>query len=968
MNLRKLHIRYLFRNFFLVVLPVLLGYMLYSTYGEVKRKTIDEFNTLQMVFARQASNAIEDHFGHFFRDLNALEDIDSVAFFNDRGRALMKSYYLGQKDRIKAVTRVDATGRITHTEPYDEKSIGSDISYQEHFRQVAQTQQPVVSEVFPAVQGYKAVACHVPIMRKGQFLGSIAVLVLFDDLVKQYLENIRIAESGYAWVISKTGMEIFCPIPGHIGRTIHETSEAFPSVIAMAEEMMKGKSGVATYSYDMVRGEKTDVITKHAAYFPIRLKNTFWSIVVATPEKEVMATMTGFQQRFFLIGALLILVGLLYSFYFIRTRAVLGEARKRVNAETALRDSEVRLRQVIDLVPHYIYAKDDAGRFILANKSVADLHGTSVSDIIGKTSADFMPYKKEVLPLLAQDQQVLQTEQALFFPENRFTDVRGNVHITEIIKIPFNPSFLESKAVLCVMTDITDRKMVEEALVRSEKQYRDVVENANSIILRWDTNGDILFLNPYGLSFFGYDENEIIGKNVAGTLVPDVESTTQRDLVAMIQNINKDPDSFKYNENENIRRNGERAWVLWANRAIKDDSGNISEILSIGNDITEKKDLEAKLRQSQRMEAIGTLAGGIAHDFNNILMGIQGRTSLMMMDTGRTDSRYEHMEGVEELVKSAANLTRQLLGFARGGKYEVKPTRLNDLVRRVTQMFGRTKKEIIIHPKYRDDLWTVEVDRGQIEQVWMNLLVNAWQAMPDGGDMFIETENEIFDDTVSKSRDVAPGKYIKLSLTDTGTGMEKEIQERIFDPFFTTKEKGRGTGMGLASAYGIIKNHNGIINVSSEKGKGSTFAIYLPASEKDVPTENKKNSDLQKGKETVLIVDDEAVVLDVSEKSLKVLGYDVLTAGSGHGALEVFNNNVEKISLVILDMVMPDMDGGEVFDRIREMKPEIKVLLSSGYSINGKAAEIMNRGCDGFIQKPFDILRLSKKLRDILDA
>ncbi|GAG21264.1 unnamed protein product, partial [marine sediment metagenome] len=249
---------------------------------------------------------------------------------------------------------------------------------------------------------------------------------------------------------------------------------------------------------------------------------------------------------------------------------------------------------------------------------------------------------------------------------------------------------------------------------------------------------------------------------------------------------------------------------------------------------TEKKRLEAQFQAAQRMEAIGTLAGGLAHDFNNILMGIQGNTSLILLHKTSTHPDYERLKGIEEGVKSGAELTRQLLGFARGGKYEVRPTNLNELIENQNHMFGRTKKEITIRGKYEDKPWTVEVDQGQIEQVLLNLYVNAWQAMPGGGDLYIETENVTLDEDYAKPFNMEPGRYVKISVTDSGVGMDEATQQRIFEPFFTTKEMGRGTGLGLASVYGIIRNHGGIISVYSEKGKGTTFEIYLPVSQREL--------------------------------------------------------------------------------------------------------------------------------------
>ncbi|MCE5264603.1 MAG: PAS domain S-box protein [Deltaproteobacteria bacterium] len=392
----------------------------------------------------------------------------------------------------------------------------------------------------------------------------------------------------------------------------------------------------------------------------------------------------------------------------------------------------------------------------------------------------------------------------------------------------------------------------------------------------------------------------------------------------------------------------------------------------VKRELAERKGLEAerdlmqaKLLQSEKLEAIGTLAGGIAHDFNNLLMGIEGYASLMLLELDPAHPHYERLKRIEEQVQSGADLTRQLLGFARGGRYEVKPADMNEILEKSSAMFGRTRKEITIQRKLDKDLRTVEVDRSQMVQVLMNLYVNAWQAMPGGGEICLETENVILTDEEALSYSVAPGEYVKITVTDTGTGMDEKTKARIFDPFFTTKEMGRGTGLGLATVYGIIKGHKGTIDVMSEPGRGTTFSIYLPASEKAVVKEKREARPLTRGKETILLADDEKTVLEVSREMLEFLGYRVYAVGSGQEAVAVYLEKQREIDLVILDMIMPGISGGETFDRLRRIDPAVKVLLASGYSINGEAKTIMDRGCNGFIQKPFQMEGLSRKIREI---
>jgi signal transduction histidine kinase/ActR/RegA family two-component response regulator len=410
---------------------------------------------------------------------------------------------------------------------------------------------------------------------------------------------------------------------------------------------------------------------------------------------------------------------------------------------------------------------------------------------------------------------------------------------------------------------------------------------------------------------------------------------------------------------------GGELWVEINSVFIEWEGGEAT--LNFIRDITEKKKLEAQFLQAQKMEAVGTLAGGIAHDFNNLLMGIQGHTSLIILGVDPSHRHYKMLKSIEEQVKSGADLTWQLLSFARGGKYEVKPADLNAIIKKTSSMFGRTRKEITIYKNFQQDLWPVEVDRGQIEQVLLNLYLNAWQAMPSGGLLSLETKNVTLDENYSKSFYVKPGNYVKISVADTGVGMDEKTQRRIFEPFFTTREMGRGTGLGLATAYGIIKGHGGVINVYSEKGHGATFNIYLPVSEKKVEKEGKSSEELLRGKETILLVDDEEVVLNVSRMVLERLGYKVLMARNGQEAIEVYKTKKEEIDLVILDLIMPTMGGEKTFDLLKTINPDLKVILSSGYSLNGQAAQIMERGCKGFIQKPFGAGELSQKIREVLD-
>ncbi len=500
-------------------------------------------------------------------------------------------------------------------------------------------------------------------------------------------------------------------------------------------------------------------------------------------------------------------------------------------------------------------------------------------------------------------------------------------------------------------------------ILESEERFRALSENAPDIIYTINVDGSLSYVNPAWERILGHTKEEVIGKYFADFVKKDEVDHFSR-VFGEIYN------RLEYAGNLEctmLHKDGSERLFILSGAPNLDGDGNIIGIVGIFKDISEQKKLESQLLHAQKMEAIGTLAGGIAHDFNNLLTGIQGYASLMFLNINACHPLYEKLKGIEDQVKSGAHLTKQLLGFARGGKYEVKISNMNESIDKTSTMFGRTHKEISIIRTYEKDLWTVEIDRGQIEQVLLNLYVNASQAMPDRGTLYLETANVVLDEEFVKTFSVKPGRYIQVSVTDTGIGMDKKTQERIFEPFFTTKEMGRGTGLGLASAYGIVKGHSGIITVASEQGYGTTFTIYLPASDKALTKEKEVSEELIRGQGTILLVDDEDVIIDVGKESLEVMGYNVLTAKSGQEAIEIFKTNKENIDLVILDMIMPGMNGTDTFNILKSIHHNVKVILSSGYSAETHAAKFMQQGGSGFIQKPYNIEDLSRKVRDVLD-
>ena len=541
-----------------------------------------------------------------------------------------------------------------------------------------------------------------------------------------------------------------------------------------------------------------------------------------------------------------------------------------------------------------------------------------------------------------------------------------------------------------------------------EAHFRSLIENTSDLIAILDAQGHVTFLSPSIERILGYRRESVMGQSIYDYVYPQdhkqaatlfgerIESApvnarseirflhekgswqtmevatnnlldhpAVKGLVVNAHDITKRKvaeKALQRSHNQLEERVAERTAELFrANARLRQE---IAEREAVSR---EKARLQDQLLQAQKMEAIGTLAGGIAHDFNNLLMSIQGNVDLLGLDCETRHTHGRRLDTMRDCIQSGARLTKQLLGFARLGKYEVNVTDPNAMVNRSLEIFGRTRQELRITANCQADAWSVSVDRGQIEQVLLNLLINAWQAMPEGGTIDLETANVVLDEQRGAAHAVSPGNYVRISIADSGIGMDKAILDRIFDPFFTTKTMKRGTGLGLASAYGIIRNHGGFIDVHSQPGHGTTFHIYLKAHDQPVAETITAPKKTYKGNETILLVDDDESIIDVGQTMLGTLGYNVLTATRGDLAISLYCSHQGQIALVILDMIMPDMGGGRVYDRLKSIDPDVKVLLASGYSIDGQASDILVRGCNGFIQKPFSLQVLSEKVRAILD-
>ena len=640
--------------------------------------------------------------------------------------------------------------------------------------------------------------------------------------------------------------------------------------------------------------------------------------------------------------------------------------QERRQAEEALRESEESYRVLVEDMPALICRFKPDGTLSYVNKSYCQYFGKTRDELVDENFFQFIPQEDREkvsshFESLTQEQPAISYEHQVLMPDGKVRWQRWT-----------DRALFDEEAKLyqyqSIGMDITESKTAEYALRESEERFRKLAELMPETIFEMDLKGNLTFVNRKAFEHFGYTQEDYdSGLNAFDMVAPEDRDRTIENTRRIMKG-----ESIGLNEYTAIRKDGSNFPIMIHSAPIMRREklvgmrGFIIDLTNRKKAEEERIKLEAQFQQAQRLETIGTLAGGIAHDFNNLLMTIQGNTSLMLFDVDTSQAHYEPLKNIEKQIERGAKLTKQLLGYARKGKYNVKAINLNPIVEESSETFGRTRKQITIQREPSKDLYSIEADQGQIEQILYNLYVNAADAMPGGGRLVIKTSNVTHEDIKSEQYEPTPGKYIRLTVADTGTGMEDEIKERIFDPFFTTKETGRGTGLGLASVYGITKSHDGYIEVESQKGKGCLFNIYLPASARKPLDTPEATTHIIAGSGTILLVDDEEMVLEVGGQVLEKLGYTVIEAPGGIEAVDIFDKNKETIDLVILDMIMPDMGGEEAYDRIKKINPRVKVLLSSGYSIDGQATEIMKRGCDGFIQKPFKADELSEKLKKIL--
>ncbi len=633
---------------------------------------------------------------------------------------------------------------------------------------------------------------------------------------------------------------------------------------------------------------------------------------------------------------------------------------ERKRAEEALRASEERYRAMVENEPQCVKVLAPDGTLLDMNAAgLRMIQADSLEQVRGQ----------DVVELVAPAYR-----QAFRDLHRRVMAGGGGALEFEIIGLQGRRRWLETHAVplrdadgrvtglLGITGDITERKRADDELRRSENRYRSLVRGALYGIYRSTIGGRLLEANPALVTMLGYDsEAELLAGDWATQVYQDPSERAR--LVREYQEAHR----IDGVEAHWKKKDGTPLTVRLSGRVMRDAAGNLTGYEMIAEDVTAQRALEQQFRQAQKMEAVGQLAGGVAHDFNNLLTAILGSTDLLLLDLPQEDPRREELLAIRDAGGRAATLTRQLLAFSRRQVLQPRVIGLNQVVAGLEKLLPRViGEDIRLETVLVPDLARVSADSGQIEQVILNLVVNARDAMPEGGRLTIETANTYLDGAFALGHPVvAPGPYVRLSVSDTGHGMDDATRVRVFEPFFTTKGPGKGTGLGLATVYGIVKQSGGYIFVRSEPGRGTTFDVYLPPVEQ--PIENApgapESPGVEAGSETILLVEDDASVRGLARRALERYGYRVIEAGNGREALDVMRRHEGVINLLLTDIVMPEMGGRRSAEHVMLARPGIKVLYMSGYSGAEQPAER-----EALIQKPFTPESLARKVRDVLDG
>ncbi len=950
---------------FLTVLFVLaaLMYLFYTSYKEVKDRTLSEFNIQQFTLAKQASRGIESFFIYYQREISFLSKLNDVADLNDKGKGLLADFYNIHSDQIEAITIVDSSGILKFTYPLYKEVIGKDISAQPHVKTIIETHKATVSEVFTSVQGFRAIAYHIPIMKGNKYTGSIAILIPLEKLGKRFIENIRTGETGYGSMISEIGIELFNPFNDQSGKSITELYSGAPSVMNLVEQTKEKTEGTSVCHIPSGNGENRPLKTL-ATFYRVPLGNTFWTILIFTPEKEIFAKLTSFRNRLFILVILIVTVMSTYFYLSIKARNVLKEEKKRKEIEKNLLESEKRFRVMFELSPAGIILLDVNGKVIEVNTSFCKTLGYSREEIIGQNIRLIAPPGSETRI------------------ENNISDIlSGKTIIQEVKNIKKDGTFCivalhetmivlpdGTSGILSVSNDITEKKRSNERMITLSK----ALESISECVTITDLQNNIIFVNNAFCRIYGYTEKEIIGRNISVLRSGENEEFSLETILS--ETIQKNWNG----ELVNIKKDGSKFPIELSTAHIKDENEMPVALIGIAVDISERKKIQSELidakeKAEESDQLKSAFLANMSHELRTPLNAVIGFAGLML-ESGPDKDTLTYSDIILKSGQHLLSLVEDLFDISMIESGQIKLNNeevdllavlrdVRDIILGERLRENKTGVDLFLSLDNSEDTVKLVTDSRKLKQILLNLLRNALKFTDMGSIEFgfvlkKEAGNDIF----------------QFFVRDTGIGIDKNYHETIFNIFRQIDDKHNrkfgGMGIGLAIAKKNTELLGGTIWVESEPAKGSVFYFTIPVSkgkdDVEIITEHKTESMAKdySGK-TILIAEDERSNFDFLKILFSRMNIKVLWAQDGKEAVDICEND-PSIDLVLMDIKMPVMNGFEATKIIKTFRPDLPVVAQTAYAMISDKQEAEDAGCDGYLSKPIKINYLTEILEKYL--
>jgi PAS domain S-box-containing protein len=951
---------------FLIVPFVLVAfsYLFYSAYKDVKDRTLNEFNKEQFILAKQASRGIESFFIYYQRELLFLSGLPYVSELNEQGKGVLADFYYHHSDQIEGITIVDSKGILKFTYPPNNSAIGKDISLQPHIRTILSSKQPTISDVFTSVQGFKTIAYHIPITKDNVYQGSLAILIPVNKLGRRFIENIRTGETGYGWMISEGGIELFNPSEDLTGKPVSEIYKNVPSVIELIDKASRASIGTSVCYPDPTRKGEQEYSTTLAAFYRVSLGNTFWTILIFTPEKEIYGKLTSFRNRLYILISLIIIVMITYFYLSFKASNILKEEKKRKAIEKTLIETEKRFRVMFELSPAGIVLMDDKGTMIEVNTSFCENLGYSKEELIGN-NIRFFSEPDKIDKVESNIERILSGETL----KHEVTSVRKNGTECAVALYETAIHLPDGKmGILSVSNDITERKRAQERMLTLSR----AMESIGECVSITDFQNKIIFVNNAFCRTYGYSEEEIIGKDISIIRAPVSKTYSSEEILS---------DTILggwTGELINIKKDGSEFPIELSTSHIKDENGNPVALIGIAVDITERKKVQMELinakekaEESDRLKS--AFLANMSHELRTPLNAIIGFSGLVI-DSGPDTNTVSYSQII---LKSGQHLLSLVEDILDSTMIETGETRINyekanlvtlleevkDIIHGEILNEDKTGVALILKLEDVDSNTVLVTDSRKLKQVLLNLLRNALKFTYTG---YIEYGFKELKDNNNK--------IFQFYVKDTGIGIHKKYHQAIFNIFRqiddTHTRKFGGMGIGLSIAKKTVELLGGKIWVESEPSAGSIFYFTIPVksdikAKKIIHDEKPLIMEKKYEGKTILVAEDEQSNFDFLKILLTRMNVKVLWAKDGVEAVNICESD-PSIDLVFMDIKMPLLNGYEATKIIKRKRPDLPIIAQTAYAMISDKLEAENAGCDGYLSKPIKIYQITEILEEHL--